>query len=487
LDERKILIVDDDPNMASIVKTALHGPGRVFLTAGDGVEAIEKVFTEMPDLVVLDVMMPKMNGYQVCRLVKNDKTTWQIPVILLTARNRDKDRLYGMSVGADEYIVKPFRSEELKLKADALLARSDSVLKTWPAEGSGKFGEAGILSRVNSLLDRKLEEMTFLQQITKSMVSTFDEEKILNTVLDGITYELGYQRAVIFLADEDGRLRGRSSVGMPMGCEGLMLEPSEKEAYAQLLRGNEQVVLRDTFLGLETELAVSLEGAPGRQQCLVPVVSREEVLGAILLFQQEGEPPFSEERIGIVVTLAGQLGLALDNAVLYQTTLQQSITDGLTGLHNTRYLYNRIEIEMSRARRYGHSLSLFMLDIDYFKHYNDRYGHLSGDDALRQIARILKENSREVDTVARYGGEEFCVILPETDGAQAKVLAERIRGAVESTPVRPGEGHQPEVLTISIGISTMTDDACVAEDLVRMADKALYRAKDEGRNRVCVF
>src|SRR5512143_1616155 len=231
--------------MASIVKTALAGPGRVFLSAGDGVEAVEKVFAEMPDLVVLDVMMPKMNGYQVCRLVKNDKTTWQIPVILLTARNRDKDRLYGLSVGADEYVVKPFRSDELKQKADALLARGGRALKTWPAEVPARLGEAGILSRVNSLLDRKLEEMTFLQQITKSMVSTFDEEKILSVVLDGITFELGYQRAVIFLAGEDGRLRGRSAVGMPMGVEGLMLEPPEKEAYAQLLRGKEPGGLKD--------------------------------------------------------------------------------------------------------------------------------------------------------------------------------------------------------------------------------------------------
>src|SRR5512143_4338493 len=114
MSDKKILIVDDDPDVASIVKTTLAGPGRTFVTAGDGVEAVEKVFIEMPDLVVLDVMMPKMNGYQVCRLVKNDKNTWQIPVILLTARNRDKDRLYGLSVGADEYVIKAFRAEDRK-------------------------------------------------------------------------------------------------------------------------------------------------------------------------------------------------------------------------------------------------------------------------------------------------------------------------------------------------------------------------------------
>ena len=134
MSEKKILIVDDDPDVASIIKTALAGPNRTFVTAGDGVEAVEKVFTEMPDLVVLDVMMPRMNGYQVCRLVKNDKSTWQIPVILLTARVRDKDRLYGMSVGADEYLIKPFRAEDLKQKVDALLVKAGMAKKAWPAE-----------------------------------------------------------------------------------------------------------------------------------------------------------------------------------------------------------------------------------------------------------------------------------------------------------------------------------------------------------------
>ena len=487
MSEKKILIVDDDPDVASIIKTALTGPHRTFVTAGDGVEAVEKVFSEMPDLVVLDVMMPRMNGYQVCRLVKNDKSTWQIPVILLTARVRDKDRLYGMSVGADEYLIKPFRAEDLKQKVDALLVKAGMAKKAWPAEAPLKTGEAGILSRINNLLDRKLEEMTFLQQITKAMVSTFDEDKILNTVLDGITNELGYQRAMIFLADESGRLRGRGSVGLPMSSEGLFLELGGKEDYAQLIRGKEPLVLKDSSLGIEAELSLPGEAGQGHQQCLIPVVAREELLGVILLDQNADEPPFSEERIGIVSTLAGQLGLALDNAALYRATHQLSITDGLTGLYNNRYFYNRLEIEMSRARRYGRPLSLFMLDIDFFKQFNDRYGHLSGDDALKQMARILKENSRETDTVARYGGEEFCVILPETDGDQARVLAERIWSAVELSLVHPGPGRDPESLTISIGITTLPDGMSTAEGLVRMADKALYCAKGQGRNRVCVF
>jgi diguanylate cyclase (GGDEF)-like protein len=152
----------------------------------------------------------------------------------------------------------------------------------------------------------------------------------------------------------------------------------------------------------------------------------------------------------------------------------------LTGLYNHRYFYHLLETELKRARRYGRSLSLIMLDIDHFKQFNDRFGHLSGDEALRCLAQILRKNSRGVDMVARYGGEEFAIILPETDLPQGSIQAERLRAAA-------AEQEWPESqLTISLGAAALTADMARAEDLVRDADRALYEAKNAGRNQVCL-
>jgi diguanylate cyclase (GGDEF)-like protein len=480
---RKILIVDDDQDVRGMVAAALAGKGRSFILASDGVEAVDKALAEMPDLIVLDIMMPKMNGYQVCRLLKNEKATWEIPILMLSARTKEKDIYYGLSVGADEYVVKPFSPIDLRDKVDALLEKPRHYGKALPPEAR-LTSEADLLTRVNSLLDRKLQEMTFLQVMTKGIVSTFDEERILKTVLRGINSEIGYKRVAVFIADPGGVLKEKCSTGFSGNIRPSLTIP--EPVFFRLKHAREPVVLTG-----QDAVELTVTGASGpdesRQQCLTPVLFREELKGVVLLDRQPGDPPFSEERTALLGTLAGQMGLALENARLYRATLHLSITDGLTGLYNARYFYDRLEIEISRARRYGHPLSLFMLDIDFFKKYNDSYGHLSGDDALRRLALLIREESRDTDTVARYGGEEFSIILPETGSEQAQALAERIRNAVETTPMCPDPDAGETCLTVSIGIATLPEGLSVAEELVRLADKALYRAKESGRNMVCVY
>jgi len=484
--EKKILIVDDDRDMAALIKFSLTAADRAFTVAFDGVGAVEKAFTEAPDLILLDVMMPKMNGYQVCRLLKNDRSTWHIPIIMLTAKDRDKDRFYGMSAGADDFIVKPFHQDELKEKVDSLLAKSATAGKACPIEARVRADEASLLSKVNSLLDKKLQEMTFLQYMIKALVSTFDEDRILGTVIGGITTYLGYRHVVIFMHDASGAMREAVSEGYPRDGAKRTFDPGDNETLSRLFHSKEPVILPGRMLDLSSGMPAQKGQDTVRQQALIPIIRREEVFGVLVVEGWMDEPPFSEERVGVLTTLAGQLGLALDNAHLYRSTLHLSITDGLTGLFNARYFYKRLDVEISRARRYKHDLSLFMMDIDFFKGFNDKYGHLCGDDALKHIAAILKQNSRETDTVARYGGEEFCVVLPETGAENAAVLAERIRRSVEDTPVDPGCDSPPARLTISIGIVTLPAGLSSAEELVRLADKALYRAKEDGRNRVCV-
>jgi two-component system cell cycle response regulator len=473
MQQKKILVVDDDPDIQSLLRIALGQEDRTFITASNGIEAVEKALSELPDLIILDIMMPKMDGYQVCRLLKNEQLTWEIPIIMLSAQYREKDRLYGISVGADDYIVKPFQPEELMEKVTRLLARHPKEEKACPVALPCMADEASLLSRVNTLLDRKLQEMTFLQYMTKAIVGTFDEDRILRTVLQGIKTEVGYRRCALFMFD-DGKLKERLSLGY---------SAAEKPAADIALE----------YLSQRKEAAVLPRlGGPFVQQCVIPIPYRDELKGMVLLERGPDEPPFSEDRLNLLSTLAGQLGMALENASMYRTTLHLSITDGLTGLFNARHLYERLETEITRSKRYGHPLSLFMLDIDYFKKFNDSYGHLSGDEALRMVAQVLRENSRETDTVARYGGEEFCVILPETDDQSAEIIAERVRKAMESRPViidpKEAEGDKAAVnLTVSIGIAQMHSGLNFAEELVRLADKALYQAKREGRNTVRTY
>ncbi|MFQ5846389.1 MAG: GAF domain-containing protein [Candidatus Methylomirabilales bacterium] len=220
--------------------------------------------------------------------------------------------------------------------------------------------------------------------------------------------------------------------------------------------------------------------ALGRRAAVcLPLQVRDRVRGVMWVHYNEPRRVV-EEDLHLLASFANQAAIAIENARLFAETRRLANTDALTGLFNHRYFYHLLDTEVKRARRYGRSLSLIMLDIDHFKEFNDRHGHLAGDEALRCLAQILRKNSRRVDTVARYGGEEFAIILPETDLEQAAVQAERLR-------VAAAEQQWPEgALTISLGAAALAPDMARVEDLVRDADRALYQAKAAGRNQVCL-
>lgn len=183
--------------------------------------------------------------------------------------------------------------------------------------------------------------------------------------------------------------------------------------------------------------------------------------------------------------LTQQFILGAKRAILYQEVQELAITDSLTGIFNRRYYLERFEEELERSRKFGHYFSCLMLDIDRFKDYNDRYGHLVGDVILVGICRTIKENIRQIDMLSRYGGEEFSVILSETGVNEAKFAAERIRQAIEQKPLR---AYDEELrVAVSIGIATYPGDGTDVQSIIDNADSALYRAKKLGRNRVCVY
>jgi len=249
---------------------------------------------------------------------------------------------------------------------------------------------------------------------------------------------------------------------------------------------------------------------------VVPLVLSAEAEG----FVEVGagvDREFSQEEVGLLQILATQAAAAIVNARLYQTLERQAITDGLTGLYNHRYFYERLNQEFARAQRYGLPLSLLMLDIDDFKRFNDSYGHPVGDLVLGEVGKVLAEQlRRHVDFAARYGGEEFAILLPNTsrDGAQvvgdrlvrevaalgqpgadvpapqidgARSVGERIRASIAAAEL-PGVGADDEAhVTVSVGLASIPGAASSPDELVRNSDKALYLAKRLGKNRVEVF
>lgn len=221
----------------------------------------------------------------------------------------------------------------------------------------------------------------------------------------------------------------------------------------------------------------------------VPLLYKGELIGMITLDRSEVNA-FSRQDEEIAMAFASQVAVAIENAALYEEAERRAITDGLTGLYNNRYFYDRLEQELDQGRRYGQPVALIMLDIDNFKQFNDRWGHLAGDDLLKGLAEWLRRHVRAGDAVARYGGEEFAVILPRTDLPSAARLAERLLAAVRAfrlgTATAEGGAGAPPSISVSAGVAAFPDHAVTAGDLVHAADMALLAAKRAGKDRVCV-
>ncbi len=230
------------------------------------------------------------------------------------------------------------------------------------------------------------------------------------------------------------------------------------------------------------EIAEHFEGSV----LIIPLAVHEYPWGLLVLERNAQREPFVRADYEAIQVVIDHLAMLLENIRLYRETADLAVRDGLTGLLNHRRLQERLQEELSRSLRYHHPVTLLMIDVDYFKRYNDTYGHQQGDELLRLLAEILRQNIRQSDIVGRYGGEEFMVILPETDKESAVVLAQRLCEVVAHTPFPGYPAGSPVRCTVSIGVASYPDDALTASDLVAAADTALYRAKRFGKNRVVI-
>jgi len=342
----------------------------------------------------------------------------------------------------------------------------------------------------NALLYRgseeKVAQLTSLIRVVDAINTVSNLNQLYNLALDVIRGLFAVEKALINIIDN------KTGLMETVRSFGYSEEYVDRHLMQPFESVNECFVLRHdrTFLSVDVDKDVRCPNMlvdPETTSVLcVPIRSGKKIYG-ILHMASRYQNAFDEEDATLANAICEQVGMAVESAQLFEEVSRLAITDELTGLYNIRHLKRVLGEEVKRSIRYNRPLSFFMLDIDWFKIYNDQHGHPRGDEILRILSGLLQQNTRDVDTVFRYGGEEFSVIIPEVSKEEAYAMAERIRRVVQEH-VFPYEEDQPGGnLTVSIGVANLPDDADEGDELVEMADRALYRAKHSGRNRACMY
>ncbi|HTI84047.1 MAG TPA: PleD family two-component system response regulator [Acetobacteraceae bacterium] len=447
----RILIVDDVPANTRLLEAKLSAEYYQVASAKDGFEALRMAQEWQPDLILLDVMMPGMDGFECCRKLKEDLATLHIPVVMITALGEPAERLHGLESGADDFLTKPVEYETLMARVRSLV-RLKRLLDEWRARGE--------TARAMGLTS----ETVALPSVTGARALVVDD------------WDLGAQTTQEALS-RDGIVAGRARSG------------SEALALSSAIPFDLIVLSLSLIEEDPLKLASSLRAADATRDVPLLLIAEPEERDSILRGFDLGANDW------LVLPLdENELRARARNQIrrkFYQdrlrsdlgTALALALIDPLTGMYNQRYLMRHLRglLEGGQQRE----LAVLMVDVDHFKSVNDDYGHATGDKALRAIADALRANTRAFDSLARYGGEEFVVVMPGTGLDDACQAAERLRIAVEQTEFTCEAPHFIR-LTVSIGIGCSPLHAATPEALLRAADIALYSAKRSGRNRVAI-
>ncbi|MBW3561794.1 MAG: diguanylate cyclase [Actinobacteria bacterium] len=385
-----------------------------------------------------------------------------------------------------QVVVRPVR----ELAEAASDVASGDLDRRFEVEGRDEMAQLGAaLNGMTATLRDQVRELEVsrdalqhsLDRLGDTLSSTLDLNKTLTAVVDASSSALTAERAVLYMLAP-----GRSWLYVKV-ARGL--RPSVVDARVPVGEGLAGWVAQT---GSSVRLPQDADRVPeplereaaGETVVAVPLFSpdRGQIIGVLELLDRGDGEPFDEADLHTLRSFAVQAAVAIENVRLHEATQQASVTDGLTGLWNLRYFQQRADEEVERAERFGHALSLAILDIDHFKSVNDQHGHLVGDQVLVDVARRVSGEVREVDTVARYGGEEIVIVLPETDLNGARLTAERIRNAVSAEPIETDAG--PVRVTVSLGVAGYPMHGRSAAELLQAADKAMYAAKESGRDRV---
>lgn len=448
----RVLVVDDILANVRLLEAKLAAEYFDVVTAMNGVDALEAVQRTKPDIVLLDVMMPGIDGIEVCRRIKANPQTQHIPVVMVTALDQPEDRVRGLEAGADDFLTKPVSDVSLfcrvkslvrlKMLTDELRARSDGgeairVMNTSQDQADRGPGRVLVIDNRAAVAER------------------------IKTALSG--------RHQVFIATEPQA--AVEACAHAEDCFELIIVNLDMEGV-DALRVCSQ--LKSMELTRQTPILIIVD--PDDHQRLLRALDMG--VNDYLI-----RPIDKQELMARVSTQIRRYRYAEQLRTNVRTSIEMAVTDALTGLYNRRYLEVHLAHLIDHAANRGKPLSLLTLDVDYFKAVNDTHGHDAGDRVLQEISGRIRANIRNIDLACRTGGEEFVVVLPATDIHTAEKVGERIRRAIASKHFNAGPDFHLNV-TASIGISTLSGVDESVDDILKRADNALYRAKREGRNRV---
>jgi diguanylate cyclase (GGDEF)-like protein len=333
-----------------------------------------------------------------------------------------------------------------------------------------------------AILRRRNADLEVLYETIQDLTSTLSAQEVLDRLLERALHHLDSEIGSVLVLDQESRLRVVAARGLP-GPVVAVTDMGLGEGISGYVAASERALLVDDIEEHPRFHRPNHERYYTRSFISSPLVVRKRVLGVLNVNNKRSRSPFVPSDLRLLEAISAHAAIALANAYQYEETLRRAQRDALTSLANHGHFFERLAVEVERAKRYERDLALVMIDVDHFKKYNDRLGHRAGDQALVRVARLITARSRIHDLVARYGGEEFAVILPETPLDGAVLFGEKIRRTVEGTGFGPDDRER---LTVSVGIADLAGDSD-ASDLVEAADAELYRAKSEGRNRVCAL
>ena len=448
----RVLVVDDVSTNVKFLEARLSAEYFDVTTASNGAEALTLCERGECDIVLLDVMMPDMDGFEVCRRLKSNPATHHIPVVMVTALDQPSDRVRGLDVGADDFLTKP-------------------------------VNDMALVSRVRSLTRLKMvtDELR-MRALTSREIGLESPER-------EAVAEAGRNGRILIV---DDRPSSYERIAAMLGEHAVEVEAEPAEALIRAAEGDYELII----------VSLSLENFDGLRLCSqLRSLDRTRHIPILVIADPDSDARLAR---GLEIGVNDYLVRPLDkNEMLarvrtqikkkryaerlrdnVQMSIEAAITDALTGLHNRRYMETHLNALVEQAASHGKPIAVLVLDIDFFKAINDTHGHDAGDDVLREFARRIRKSIRNIDLACRYGGEEFVIVMPETDMGVATMVAERLRRAVagESFPVQ--QGMKLLNVTLSIGLATLSDAGGDAAAILKRADQALYRAKRDGRNRV---
>ncbi|MGD9488470.1 MAG: diguanylate cyclase [Calditrichaceae bacterium] len=494
-DQKKILIVEDHQDMMKILKKYLKSQNYTAIEAENGELGLQKFKDEDPDLVLMDIMLPGMSGLDVIKEIKKiDQGSNYTPIIIITAKNTVSDIVQGLDAGADDYLVKPFHLDELIARVNSALRlkKLNELLLSQSLQLASANRQINNLNQTLIEKNRELRKNIFglhtLFEISMELNSILEMKRLINSTLLTIIGQFSCKSALFLYALKPAtrRLEVINSKGFfQKDVEDLVIQKSdplekffETRGYPVMLKEMSHKLKNSS--ALKTMLNLHIE-------IITPIIVKNSLEGLICLGPRVKKQNYEERELQQISILSNMISVAVTNAALYNEVEQLSYTDGMTDLHNFRYFELRLKEEVVRHNRTKTGLSLLILDVDFFKNYNDTLGHQAGDEVLRKLGHILKETVRENDIVARYGGEEFAVILPAVDRDGASVLAERLRERIESAAFEHEEVQPNGNITVSIGVASLMEDSVDYKSLINQSDTALYYAKRNGRNQIKEF